>query len=104
MVVGGTADHLHALLQLGADKNVDDVLRVAKTNTSRWVHEKWPERRDFGWQRGYAAFTVSSSNADAVIRYIVHQEEHHKKRSFQEEFLELLRKHAVSFDPEHVFD
>ncbi len=104
IIIGGIADHLHALLQLGADKNVADVLRVAKTNSSRCVHEKWPERRDFGWQRGYGAFTVSASNADAVIRYIAGQDEHHRKMSFDEEFLALLRKHNVPFDPEHVFD
>ncbi len=104
IAIGGTADHLHALLQLGADVNLADCLRVAKTNSSRWVHEKWPERRDFAWQRGYAAFTVSSSNAPAVIRYIASQEDHHRHMSFQDEFLALLRRHGVTFDPNHVFD
>ena len=104
IAIGGAADHLHALLLLRADKNVADVLRVAKTNSSRWLHETWPERRDFAWQRGYAAFTVSASNADAVIRYIAAQEEHHCKQTFDEELLAILRKHGVGFDPEHVFD
>lgn len=104
IAIGGTSDHLHALLQLKADANVAEVLRVAKTNSSRWIHEKWPERRNFAWQRGYGAFTVSSSNANAVIRYIAGQEEHHRKMSFDEEFVTLLRKHGVIFDPQHVFD
>ena len=104
IAIGGTADHLHALLLLGSDKNLADVLRVAKTNSSRWVHEKLPERRDFAWQRGYAAFTVSASNADAVICYITGQEEHHRHISFDEEFIAFLRKHSIAFDPNHVFD
>lgn len=104
IIVGGTADHLHALIQLRADTNIADVIRVAKTNTSRWVHEKWPERRDFVWQRVYGAFTVSASSAAAVTRYIAGQEEHHRKMSFDDEFLALLRKHNIPFDPQHVFD
>ena len=104
IAIGGTADHLHGLLQLGADMNLADVLRIAKTNSSRWIHEKWPERRDFGWQRGYAGFTVSESNSEAVVRYIAGQEEHHRRMSFDDEFVALLRKHGVAFDPHHVFD
>jgi putative transposase len=104
VAIGGTADHVHMLLQLGADQNVADCLRVAKTNSSRWLHEKWPERRSFAWQRGYGAFTVSASNADTVLRYIAGQEEHHRKISYEDEFLSLLRKHGVSFDPKHIFD
>jgi REP element-mobilizing transposase RayT len=104
VAIGGTDNHLHALLQLGADLKLADVLRVGKTNSSRWVHEKWPERREFAWQRGYAAFSVSASNAEAVVRYIGRQEEHHRKVSFEDEFLALLRKHNVAFDPSHVFD
>jgi len=104
IAIGGTADHLHALLLLDAGINLADCMRIAKINSSRWVHQKWPKRRDFAWQRGYAAFTVSASNLDAVIRYIRSQEEHHRRVSFQEEFLALLRKHGVAFDPTHVFD
>ncbi len=104
MAIGGTTDHLHVLLQLGSDANLADCLRIAKTNSSRWIHEKWPNHRDFAWQRGYAAFTVSASNVDAVIRYIAGQEEHHRKVSFEKEFLTFLRKHGVAFDSNHVFD
>ncbi len=104
LATGGTADHLHALLQLGADSNLADCLRIAKTNSSRWVHEKWPERRDFVWQRGYAAFTVSASNVDSVIGYIAEQEEHHRKVSFEDELRTFLRKHGVPFDPNHFLD
>lgn len=104
IAVGGTENHLHALLRLGSDTNLADVLRIAKTNSSRWVHEQWPERRHFAWQRGYAAFTVSESNVEAVIRYIANQEEHHRKVSFEEEFVAFLRKHGVPFEPNHVFD
>jgi len=104
LAIGGTSDHLHALLLLGADLNLADCLRIAKTNSSRWVHEKWPEQRDFAWQRGYGAFTVSASNVPAVIRYIGSQQDHHRHMSFQDEFLALLKRHGVAFDANHVFD
>ncbi len=66
IAIGGTSDHLHALLQLRSELNIADVLRVAKTNSSRWIHEKWPEQHRFAWQRGYGAFTVSASDAECV--------------------------------------
>ena len=78
IVIGGTADHIHVLLQAcRADFAVADCLRVLKTNSSRWVKEKWPERRSFGWQGGYGAFSVSESNRANVVRYIQGQAEHH---------------------------
>ena len=72
VAVGGTADHVHMLVELPADRNIADCMRVVKTNSSRWVHEKWPRHRRFAWQAGYGAFAVSSSNASRVIEYIRH--------------------------------
>jgi REP element-mobilizing transposase RayT len=74
------------------------MLRVLKANSSRWVHEQFPGRKRFGWQAGYGAFTVSGSRLDDVRNYIASQEEHHRKVSFQEEFLALLRKHGLDYD------
>jgi hypothetical protein len=79
-------------------------LRHLKANASRWVHETYPDRQAFAWQRGYAAFGVSRSNVDDVRRYIADQEEHHKTVSFQDEYRAFLRKHGVEFDERYVWD
>lgn len=98
LIINGPADHVHLLLSAPATESVADLLRVVKTNSSRWVHEQFPARKRFGWQAGYAAFTVSNSQKDQVKRYIATQQEHHRKVSFQEEFLAFLRKHGLEPD------
>ena len=90
-------------MRLPADLSVADCLRVVKTNSSRWIKERWPEYGLFSWQDGYGAFTVSESNRGAVIQYVQEQEQHHQRISFQEEFLALLKKHAVEFDERYVW-
>ncbi|MDZ4684062.1 MAG: IS200/IS605 family transposase [Planctomycetaceae bacterium] len=103
IVIGGVADHVHALIALPTKLSVADLVRTLKSNSSGWVHEKWPERL-FQWQNGYGAFSVSESSKDTVVRYIENQAEHHRVRSFQEEFLELLNRHCIEFDPRYVWD
>lgn len=102
--VNGVADHVHLLLELPSELALAECMRVVKTNSSRWVHETWPDREKFAWQAGYGASTVSTSALPAVARYIERQPQHHKKLSFQDEFLAFLRKNGISFDPGHVFD
>ena len=82
LIVNGPADHVHLLLSLPATESVAELLRVVKTNSSRWVHEQFPAQRRFGWQAGYAAFTVSNSRAKDVKDYIAAQQEHHRRVSF----------------------
>jgi len=103
IAIGGTADHVHLLIRLPANLALADCLRIAKTNSSRWVKERWPERRSFAWQGGYGAFSVSESNRAAVIRYIRDQAQHHRRISFQDEFLALLKKHRVEFDERYLW-
>ncbi len=103
VVIGGTTDHVHLLARLPADLAVADCLRVLKTNSSRWVKERWSQRRSFAWQGGYGAFSVSESRRATVIRYIQDQEQHHRRISFQEEFLKLLRNHGVEFDERYIW-
>jgi len=103
IAIGGTNDHVHLLVRLPADLAVADCMRVVKTNTSRWAKERWPERPRFSWQGGYGAFSVSESRRAAVIHYIESQEEHHRRISFQDEFLKLLRNHGVEFDERYVW-
>jgi REP element-mobilizing transposase RayT len=90
-------DHAHMLIQLPPTLSLSDAVLEIKTSSSRWMG------RNFAWQRGFGAFSVSASNLDRVIRYIRTQESHHKKMSFDEEFIALLRKHGVAFDPKYVF-
>ena len=94
-------DHLHMLCESPPTWAVSDAMRIVKTNSTRWVHEEL--RKPFGWQTGYAAFSVSRSNVAAVANYIEAQEAHHRKRTFEEEFVELLVKHGVEYDPRFVF-
>ncbi len=103
LAIGGTKDHVHMLMRLPADVALADCLRVVKANSSRWVKEKWPKRRSFAWQGGYAAFSVSESNRGAVVRYIQDQERHHQRISFHDEFLALLKRHGVEFDERYMW-
>lgn len=102
-LINGTEDHVHMLVNLPADLSVSECMRVVKANSSRWIHETLPRSRDFAWQNGYAAFTVSASNEKAVFDYIRQQEEHHRHISFEEEFVALLRKHGVPFDDKFLW-
>jgi REP element-mobilizing transposase RayT len=103
IAIGGTADHVHLLICLPADLAVSDCLRVVKTNSSRWIKERWPERRSFAWQGGYGAFSVSESRRSAVIRYIQDQARHHGRISFQDELRALLKNHRVEFDERYMW-
>jgi REP element-mobilizing transposase RayT len=95
-------DHLHLLWDLPPTSSLSDALRVLKTNSSRWVHETWGSRKPFAWQTGYGAFSVSRSNVSTVASYIEAQERHHRKRNFQEEFIELLVKHGIEYNPKYA--
>lgn len=92
------------LVRMRADLNPSDLMRHVKARSSKWVHETFADGKRFGWQDGYGGFTVSASQVDRVGRYIRNQERHHKKTSFEDEFLELLRAHGVEFDERYVFD
>jgi len=98
MEINGPPDHVHLLVSLPPGLSVAELMRVVKSNSSRWVHEQWPSRKAFAWQEGYGAFSVSQSNKARVLQYIQDQEEHHRKVSFQEEFLAFLKKHAIAYD------
>ena len=103
VIIGGTADHAHVLMRMPADLAVADCLRILKTNSSRWVKEKWPRQRAFGWQGGYGAFSVSESSRASAIRYIAEQDRHHRKITFQDEFLSFLKKHGMKFDERYIW-
>ena len=99
--IGGTVDHVHLLVALKSNHCLADVMRELKKASSAWVHEEIGQRT-FAWQEGYAAFTVSATVRDAVRKYISNQEEHHRLKSFREEFVELLEKAGVEYDPRYL--
>jgi putative transposase len=100
--IGGVKDHVHLLIGLQATVCLADVVRDIKTNSSRWVHDEIGDR-GFSWQEGYGAFTVSASQIDSVREYISKQEEHHKKRSFQEEYVEFLERSRIAYDGRYLW-
>jgi putative transposase len=101
--IGGVEDHVHVLLSLPATMSIAKALQLIKGGSSKWIHETFPEHRLFAWQEKYGAFSASVSQLDTIIRYIKGQEEHHRKLSFQEEFLALLKKHRIEFDEKYLW-
>ncbi len=102
LAAGGVTDHVHLLVGLGQTRAVADVLRVVKTNSSRWVHDIDPAG-GFAWQTGYAAFTVSHSQLATVERYIASQEEHHRRMTFENELRALLQRHGIEPDERYLW-
>ncbi|HEV2351027.1 MAG TPA: IS200/IS605 family transposase [Terriglobia bacterium] len=102
VVINGPSDHVHLLFTLPATVPLADLMETLKSNSSKWVRDRWP-RRGFAWQTGYTGFSVSQSRLEDVKAYIVNQEAHHKKLTYQEEVLSLLKHHRIEFDPRYVF-
>ena len=100
--LNGTEDHIHLLAKLRPTRAVSDVLRDLKANGSGWMHEVFPSLKDFSWQRGYGAFTVSQSNVEEVRRYIEKQKEHHRKVSFRDEFIQFLQANGIEYDERFI--
>jgi len=96
-------DHVHSLLSLPPTLAVAEALRVLKSNSSLWVHET-RRRAAFAWQTGYGAFSVSQSNVPTVANYIRKQDQHHRKVSFQEEFIAFLKRHGIAYDERYIWE
>ena len=102
LIVNGTSDHVHILAKLAQDKALSNVLRDIKSNSSTGIHRTFPDLQGFQWQAGYGAITVSTSHTETLRRYIVRQEEHHRKLSFKDELVRLLRAHGIACDERHM--
>lgn len=101
LVVGGTENHVHVLLSLPADVPLAKAMQLIKGASSRWLNET--HTKGFAWQEGYGAFTVGISQKADTIAYIQSQAEHHRKRTFEEEFIAFLNKHDVKYNPRYVW-
>lgn len=101
--IGGVADHVHLALRIPQTLSVSDAVKAIKGGSSKWIHDTFPKLSGFGWQDGYGAFTVSKSRLPEVVDYIATQREHHRTRTFQEEYLGLLEKHEVEYDERYVW-
>jgi REP element-mobilizing transposase RayT len=104
VAAGGIPDHVHLLVSLSREIAVAAAVRLLKANSSKWIHETFPELQHFSWQAGYGAFAVSYSHLDRVKRYLANQEEHHRKQTFQEEFVAFLRRHKIPYDERYLWD
>jgi putative transposase len=98
LAIGGMTDHVHVLVSLPAMISVAKAVQLLKGNSSKWIHETFPEMRSFEWQEGYGAFSIGISAIDGTVAYIRNQADHHRKRTFRDELKAMLRKHGFDFD------
>ena len=104
LIINGPTDHVHILASLAAKHSLSDLMRELKADSTGWVHKIFPRQKSFAWQIGYGAFSVSHSNSAEVEKYIADQEEHHRKSSFQEEFVAFLKKHEIEYDERSLWE
>jgi putative transposase len=104
LCIGGVADHVHLLVSLPTTLSVAKAVQIIKGGSSTWMHGAFSPLRHFAWQSGYGAFTVSASHIGETIRYIKNQEDHHRLKSFQEEYVAFLKKHGIQFDERYLWD
>ena len=104
VLINSVEDHAHLLFDLARTVSVSQTVEDVKKASSKWIKTQGPEFAGFAWQSGYGAFAVSESNVDAVREYIAHQREHHRRKSFQEEYRQFLERHRIAFDERYVWD
>ncbi len=97
-------DHIHLLVGLKPDIRISDLVRDIKSGTSKYISENNWVKEKFSWQSGYGAFSYSKSQIDNVIKYISNQEQHHKKRTFKDEYLDFLKKFGINYNEQYLFD
>ena len=104
LAINGPSDHVHILILLPAKITLSEMVGKLKANSSGWIHREFTDKQAFTWQTGYAAFTVSHSQKQSVLDYIAHQEEHHRKVSFQDELIAFFKKHEIEYDERYLCD
>ncbi|OQB64326.1 MAG: Transposase IS200 like protein [Bacteroidetes bacterium ADurb.Bin141] len=104
IAINGMPDHIHLLVGTKPDCSLSDLIRDVKANSSRFINEKKWIQGKFEWQQGFGAFTLGHSQLDTIINYIRNQEEHHKTKSFREEYIEFLKRYEIDFKTEFIFE
>jgi putative transposase len=103
LAVGGTDDHVHILLSMPSTTDIAEAMQVLKANSSKWVHETFGMKKVFAWQEGYGAFSIGISQIKATTAYIESQNEHHRKKTFQDEFRAFLDKHGIEYNERYIW-
>jgi putative transposase len=104
LAVGGWKDHVHIFFGLPVTQSISDFMSIVKSNSSRWINEQKFTKGKFQWQEGYGAFGYAKSQRDIIINYIKNQEEHHRTKTFKEEYIEILDDFEVDYSSEYLFD
>ena len=104
LAINAMPDHIHIFIGYHISQLIPDLIEEIKTSSNAWIRNGNLSKFKFEWQRGYGAFTYSHSQIDAVVKYIISQETHHQKKTFREEYLEILHKNEIEFKDEYVFD
>jgi len=103
LAINSMPDHLHLFFGMRPKQSLSDLIQLVKGDSSKWINSEKLVRGKFSWQEGYGAFSYSKSQTDAVVKYILNQKEHHLKKTFLEEYKEMLRNFDVSFDEQYIF-
>jgi putative transposase len=103
LIINGMPDHIHILIGMRPTQSISDLMKEIKGDSSYWINQKGFTQGKFSWQEGYGAFSYSKGQVPTVINYIKNQEEHHKKKTFREEYLSMLKKYEVEFDEKYIF-
>lgn len=104
IAAGGTQDHCHLLLSIDSKRCIAEAVQCVKGNSSRWLKRRFPKLEKFAWQEGYGAFSIGISQVEDTIHYINGQMEHHRQKTFKEEFLAFLKRHRLEYDPRYIWD
>jgi REP element-mobilizing transposase RayT len=104
VLINSIEDHIHLLFDLGRTTSVSKAVEDVKKSSSKWIKTQGAEFAGFAWQAGYGAFAVSESNVESVRIYIANQREHHRKKTFQDEYRQFLERHRIPFDEKYVWD
>ncbi len=102
--IGGIENHIHVLIMARPKIAPSQIVQWLKGESSKWLHDTFPELRDFAWQDGFGVFSVSKSNVPNVVEYIKTQREHHKMQTFEDEYVSMLRLHGIDYDDRYLFD
>jgi REP element-mobilizing transposase RayT len=104
LAIGSMPDHIHIFIGYNLNQLIPDLVETIKTSSNAWIKKNQLSKSKFEWQRGYGAFSHSRSQLDSVVKYILNQEDHHRKKSFRDEYLEILKKNEIKYEDEYLFD